>query len=103
MKARLIPVFVMLRRIRPAVVVMMRVGVVLHVFMTGMVVVKNVTGRVVLVGVHNGSRVGPNWDSQCHAYGRRKGKQERQRRPKGGAAPASSFPMRQHAFDPGQR
>ena len=75
MQARMITVVVMLGRICCGV------GVVLHVSMTGMVVVMDVTSRVVLVGVHDSPRVGSSRDGQCHAHDRRERKHQRQHRP----------------------
>jgi hypothetical protein len=100
MKARLIPVFFVVRLIGPAILVLIRVIVVMYVPMTHMAAVMNVTSRIVLMDVHDGSRVCPGRHRQCHAYGGREGKHDRQHRPEGGAVPACSTPARQHALDP---
>jgi hypothetical protein len=100
MKARLIPVFFVVRLIGPAILVLIRVIVVMYVPMTHIAAAMIVTSRIVLVGVYDRPRVFPGRHRQCHAYGRREGKHDRQHRPEGGAVPASSTPARQHALDP---
>lgn len=96
-QARLIPIFIVLRRIGAAVLCVIRIALVMTGTVTHLAVVMIVSSRIVLVGVHDGPHVGPGRSRQGHAHGRREGKHDRQHRPKDGTAPACSSPAHKHA------